>query len=150
MVITLAEAKASLEVRVEYDLQGAELRLVPYSRSAVQYRPERLTLTFRASSDKPGLVTDVNYAKLTLSRAIITGRKLKKDGSPSAVAAREEFWRTSADLPEWVSKVAGQQLAIMTGRKITPEPHTMVTCHCGEHHTLSQVRELNGLEPLPV
>jgi hypothetical protein len=96
----------------------------PYSSIGARYRPDRLRLTYEAAAESAiglGMLAPHRAAgqlrRVVRHRGtVITGRRLRRDGTPGAQAVTENFYGSSRNLPGWALELAVTGLAALTAQ----------------------------------
>ena len=98
-----------------YEITDAEDRLVPYTRSGAMYRPSHFN--FRLEAESKASEALPRYEDLQVTAISISGPKLKKDGTPGNVTAREKIYTLEYEkmLPGWAMPLISYALKQLQG-----------------------------------
>jgi hypothetical protein len=102
MTNIIVSTRTRMDVVVSGTLNGAENRLVPYSRQGVYYQPMRFTIEYSCVWDYSGIA-----GPWVVEAVKLDGLKIKKDSSLGVQRADETFYGLR-DLPEFVIQIIEQ------------------------------------------
>lgn len=107
--------RGTLSFRFGYDIEDAEDRAVPYNHTGAMYRPSHFNFTLEAESKVNGELP--RYEDLQVTAISISGPKLKKDGTPGNVTAREKIYTFEYEktLPGWAMPLISYALKQLQG-----------------------------------
>jgi hypothetical protein len=101
-------------------------RPVPYSRTNARYSPVRLVMEFIvvAVHEDPHALQMENGSgimratrdSMRLSSLVISGYRLKKDGTPGQQVTEERFWNDTAGAPGWAAEAVKTALGSLGGQ----------------------------------
>lgn len=95
-----ANPNRSFQVVVRADVTAAMIRPVPYTKGQC-YRPDRITLTYRWSDDRPAPRVE----------AELHGSRVRKDGS-AGVERKTETLYGHSEVPDWVAAAVREYMPV--------------------------------------
>lgn len=99
---TREHLRGTLTFSVGYHLEEAEDRHCQYSGG--NYRPDYLRVTLTSSTNDDGV--HPRYKDLSVDGVVLSGKKIKKDGTPGQADTHERFYNYQIrGLPAWINEI---------------------------------------------